>query len=259
MKAKKLLVIIRDLSFVVVFLASAALWADTIVYDHFNDNNLDSNWIIDYSYADGWTYSETGTNLSVTDVSSTIYNSGGGGTWGQAILQQNFNPVTDFNLGFNMSWDSQGSNSCMQFLRIYLMSDAGTIVGGAGYVDQSQVNSGMRYSQIGTVQFYAGSGDLPLSGSASINISRDTNNDVDILWNGASILSGENSEEITKILLTFGFYWGDFGYTQSFFGTGQVDLISLEGTPVPIESPIPEPTTIILIGCAIVGLVRRKK
>ena len=52
---------------------TATFTSEEIVFqDNFDDEILDPTWAVSFEYADGWTYTESGTELEVTDINSTI-------------------------------------------------------------------------------------------------------------------------------------------------------------------------------------------
>ena len=56
---------------IIMFLGSygTVLGLTTLLYDDFNDGNLNLEWNVSFDYgAIGWTYTESGSNLTVTDI-----------------------------------------------------------------------------------------------------------------------------------------------------------------------------------------------
>jgi hypothetical protein len=56
---------------IIMFLGSygTVLGLTTVLYDDFNDGNLNPDWNVSFDYgAIGWTYTESGSNLTVTDI-----------------------------------------------------------------------------------------------------------------------------------------------------------------------------------------------
>lgn len=99
------------LSFMSILILGIAMpvKAILILEDHFNNGTLDPAWSITFQDATGWDYTESGTNLTVTDIDPTVVNPSDGGTWARVILSQDFTPLTDFDVDFHISWEAEGS------------------------------------------------------------------------------------------------------------------------------------------------------
>ena len=203
--------------------------AETVLIDHFDDLELDPSWVVTLQDADGWSYSESGTALTVTDVDPSIINPGGGGTWAHAFLIREHAAVDDFHIEFDLAWDSFESNAAQQQLFLELLDVEGSPVIGAGYGDSWIGGRGCRYARIGDTSQCAWN-ELPHAGSASIAIDR-TGEDVAIDWNGADTLAGTSAETIAGVRLRFSYY----AQPGSIFGMESVDRVSVEGEPTPIE------------------------
>ena len=203
----------------------AAGMADTVtvISDHFDDNMLDPAWSINFHQATGWTYTESGTTLNVTDIAATEPG------WASVSLTQDFAPLSDFNIDFWFSWDSEGSTRAMQNVLVQAYGQTGKIIA-AGYSDGWVSNYGAKYGEIGGTSIDTGPDSLPDSGSALVNISR-TGNVIDIRWNDDLLLSGSSDDFISRIELVFSYRVFDEGIT-SFFGNEAIDFINVEGTIV---------------------------
>lgn len=207
--------------------------ADSIIFDDFDDGQLDPRWQVSFTYADGWTYKEAGTNLTVNDISNTVFNEALNDLrigWSTVTLSQSFSPVSNFQTKFNFSWDSEGKVQPEQYVWIELLDAEENVIVRAGYRDAWVENSGGSIASIGDSAYSSGPETLPLSGSAMVEILR-TDDFIDIVWNGINLISGVNTANITKVELSFGYYanigWnGDF----SFFGTESIDQVVFEGT-----------------------------
>jgi hypothetical protein len=225
--------ILRRLIFVLLFSVSIVgtmmihpAQAIIVVDDHFDDGVLDPAWLINFQGATGWTYSESGTNLTVTDIAPAVVNSGNSQSWARVILSHSFTPLTDFHVKFDFSWDSGGNVRAMQVLDISLYDPDDHFVAACAYYDAWISKAGQKYAEMED-DYLLGS-SLKHAGTASIDISRLGSNTT-ISWNGSTLFSGVTSDPISKVLLTFMYY----PYRGiSYFGTLPVDLVRIEGTPI---------------------------
>lgn len=218
----------------------------TVIYDHFDDGVLDPAWSIEFNQATGWSYTESGTTLNVTDVIGTEPG------WICVNLFQYIAPLSDFNIDFRFSWDSESNLTAMQNVLVQAYNQTDKIME-AGYSDGWIASEGAKYGDIGGTFIDTGPDSMPASGTASVNINR-TGNDIEIRWNGSLLLSGTNGDLIERVDLVFSHYVYDEGGTTSVFGNEAIDFIKVEGTT------IPSPGALLLLAAGLVGLVcvRRK-
>ena len=99
---------------IVLISHTAGLGMETVLYDHFDDGSLDPDWNI--SFADGaigWTYTESGTDFSVTDIQteSVIELPSPPAPWPTVSLSRSFTPLDDF---------LNRLRECPQVNRVYL-------------------------------------------------------------------------------------------------------------------------------------------
>ncbi|MHC4122800.1 MAG: hypothetical protein ACYSSI_04440 [Planctomycetota bacterium] len=93
----------KSLVFAVIFVVfCSSVWAD--IYDHFDDGVLDTAWNVTFENTTEWTYSESGTDLNVTDV---------GDVGAKVYISQDFYASGDFEAECSFSWDSAGTNNAM--------------------------------------------------------------------------------------------------------------------------------------------------
>lgn len=221
----------------------AAATTITPVSDDFDDGALSPAWTVSLENATGWTFVETGSLLTVTEIVPTVVNTGNGGTSARVVLSQSFTPLADFAATCAVAWDSHGSLSPMQAVGIHLFDATNTPVTSVEYADGWVGFRGTRAWAFGGTRFHSGAGYLALSGTAALGISR-VGSTIDVLWDGSTLATGTSSAPISRLDLVFWYYAYDGPQGVSFFGTESVDSVMIEGTPV----AVPEPSTLLLAG-----------
>jgi hypothetical protein len=224
--------------------------ATVVLYDNFDNNFLDLSWSFASQNAAGWNYTEAGTNLTVTDINPTVINTESYGTWATVSLGQSFTALNDFHVNFDFSWDSEESNDAMQYCIIKLYDVYDNYLSEAGFYDAWVLQTGRQYASVGSTTYLSGYNSLGLSGSATVDIWRQGDDIIDILWNDSSILSGIDADPLGSIKMEFGYYAFD-DYATSFFGSEAVNLVSLENPP---PKSVPEPATMTLLVSGLIGL-----
>ncbi|MDX1964172.1 MAG: hypothetical protein SFX18_13545 [Pirellulales bacterium] len=227
--------------------------AATVLEDHFNDGVLDPAWNVTLTNATGWTYSESGTTLSVTDIAPTVINSGNGGPIATVTLSRNIPPVSDFHIDFDFSWDSivpGGSNSvrAMQSVELRLFDSNGDTVGRAIMSDGWVVFSGSRYVGFGNTFTDTGMGSAPLADTASVDLDR-SNNLVKADWDGSRFYTGVATNPVTSISLGFRYYAFNGAGGPSHLGTLNVDYVRIE------DMAVPEPSGLVFAGITVVSAI----
>jgi hypothetical protein len=245
---KKLIVIILPL---VLFLSLAGVAKATVVFeDHFDDASLDPAWATSFTNATGWTYNESGTNLTVSEIHSADL-----GTWAMVTLSKAFSPLLDFSVDFDFSWDSmaEGSNSleAMQNLYFVLYDSSYNPVIYGGYHDAWASNKGEKSAHAGGNHYNSGAGTLDFSGSASIDISR-VGDAINIFWDDDLLVSGLDGTPISGIDLRFSYY-PSVKVSGAFFGSESVDLVKVQ------SAHAPEPATILLLSTGLMGMGALRK
>jgi len=210
----------------------------TTVYDHFNDDTLDPAWSVSFVNSTDWSYTESGTNLTVTDITPTVINNDYGYTWAQVILSQTFTPLTDFDVDFDFSWTSAGSNNPMQTVAIQLYDSAGGLIATAEYYDHWVLLRGAKYAAAGGNSIFPEHSTMPFDGTASVDISRIGDN-VEVLWDGDSLVSRTSSSALSRVDLVFGYFaYYSATYGASFFDSESIDLVNIQGQVVPLPSAL---------------------
>lgn len=196
--------------------------SSTIINESFDDNHLDEDWSVSYKNSEGWVYMEAEGRLLVSDITDTIR-----GEWASVVLSRQFEPITDFNLSFDFGWDSEKNYAPVQKVGVQLNSKSGKVISVA-YLDEwySSAGTGSRYAVIGADYYQSDSNSLPVSGEAQVQVIRKTDS-IDILWDGVSIFTGSNGDDITSLSLVFAYSWKT---SASFFGSEHIDKVILEGT-----------------------------
>jgi hypothetical protein len=209
-------------SFFLAIAPAGSAGAAVLVYDDFDDGYLTGAWTLTFLNTNAWTYVESGTELTVTDIVDYVVDE----DWAIVRLSQSLPTVTDFDLDFEFSWDSEGSGDAMQCVFVWLYGSLGEVIAGGGAWDAWRLNPGSKYGQVGGASTPSSIGSIPLTGSASVNISR-TGDTIAILWNDAPLYSGTETGTPAEVAIEFKYYHQS-GSTTSFFGNESVDLVRLE-------------------------------
>ncbi len=226
------------------------LQAAIVLEDHFDDGVLDPAWNVTFEQATGWTYEESGTNLTVTDIDSTILNDGPDGVWGYVDLTRTFSPLADFQVEIGFSWESFSTLSMLQQVGVFLYGNQGELVAYGGYFDAWALHRGSIRGRVygDPVELYfTGHSEMPYAGSGSIGISRDS----DLLalsYNGSDKVFTTNDIPVEKLVVRFGYYKYIGPNGVGAFGWESVDFVRVT----------PEPATLLLFGLGGI-LIRRRK
>jgi hypothetical protein len=223
-----------------VFFVTCPVFA--MVYDHFDDGQFDPAWDVVFGNATGWTYTESGTNLEVWAIGATHP---GVDEQNFVYLKQDFLAPDDFEVKCGLAWDSKGSNSVMQTLRVEVHS-GDTVVARGDYHDGWLGTRGEKELVIGSDYYNSGLGTLPFAGSAEITVKR-VKDLISIMWDNDVLLTGSSDLVIDKVALNF------IGYstTGASFGELSVDYITA----------VPEPATIafLFVGSNYLLLKRKRR
>lgn len=219
----------------VYVLCIAGAPAKGTVFDHFNDGVLDPAWQISFDKATGWTYAESGTNLTVSDITA------GGSGWNYVMTSQGFSAASDFDVKCAFSWDSKSQSSAMQTLSIRVFSNTSEVAH-CGYHDAWVTHRGEKAAMIEGVHYNGGQDTLPYAGDATISIKR-VSGLITINWNDAQLMSGLSSSVISKVDMAF------VKDPQGTFGSLSTDYISA----------VPEPVTILLFGLGALSVLAKRR
>jgi len=234
----------RYLSYVVILVIS--FWvlpvkADVIALDDdFNDSSLNAKWDLSFTnmYESGWIHSLDRNNLVVSDIKDKSVNN----KWSTVTLSQTFNPLTDFDVDIDFSWDlangKKDTKKAVQQLYVNLYDTDNNLISSVGYKDTSMIKTGYRVASIGDNIFNAKAHGS--NGKESVNLLRDGDN-LQVYWNDENILSGKSSGDLGRIDLSFSYSKKRSGKGSSYFGTESADSIIVSSIPV-----APEPVSSVL-------------
>lgn len=198
--------------------------------DHFDDSAVHDGWTLSTENTtngtDGWTYSESGTNLTASDVIPETVHQDNGLTWSRMVLNRQL-PVAlgDYIVEMEISWSSE-DESAMQYLHLELNSDT-SLLASAGFSDSWIGTVGSQYGRVWGNQLNS-QPNLELSDTANIKISR-SGESTSIHWDGVEIHSGYSIGEMDNINLVFAHYPYQSGGSVSSFGSLSVDQIRIIG------------------------------
>ena len=240
---------------VVMFFSGTVSAATPVLEDHFDDGVLDPAWTVTLTNATAWSYFESGTYLTATDIEPTVINSGNGGPIATVTLRREFAPVSDFHIDFDFSWDSKTSGGtdsvrAMQSVELRLFDETGGTVGRAIMSDGWVCCSGSQYVGFGGTATDTGIGSAPLAGTAAIDIDR-TGGLVSAEWDGVPFYSGVAASAVHSVELSFRYYAYDSGGVRSHMGTFNVDQVRIE------HRVVPEPSAAVLLSFVATCLVWR--
>lgn len=214
----------------VFFVFVPEIYADQVVYDDFNDGVLDPAWEITFEAALGWSYTESGTLLTATDITPEVVSHGNGGPNAIVKLSRSCIPIGDFHVEFDFSWDSEGKLQPMQKLILALYDRNGEPICRGGYNDAWVVHRGEKFTEVKEDTCRSGKDTLPLEGRGRLEIDR-AGDEITLFWDGILIHSGNCNRAVRKVEISFWYYAYDGGGGDSFFGSEMVDLISVSGEP----------------------------
>lgn len=222
-----------------------------LTFDSNNDSVLDSDWIVSFDKVIDWEYNITSTSLTVTDVIPDPAYVDNYHHWHYVNLTRSVSLTDEFDIDFGVSWDEQTVASTGS-VRLWLLDDNGDLITrngiGGGNISMTGGRFAHVYGDDGSVDSYnTRENGIPLVGNGVFSITRDSNASLAMSWNDNPLVSNTNSSEIAKIQLQFSF---NPYYNYAYFPTYSVDSLDVEPS-----QPIPEPTTILLMGFGLLGVL----
>jgi hypothetical protein len=170
------------------------------------DKNFDKDWNIEFIDAISWDYSFVDTVLVVKEIVPSIINEEGGGTWAVVRLVKDVSPIRDFSAIFKYAWNTISvKTDNIQYLKLNLYNGEDKIIAGGGYTDAWIGYSGTQIYILGDIKKILGKGTSPPSGKSKLTLHR-SGEKITIKINDEEVISGQNSDPISKIKIEFGFY-----------------------------------------------------
>jgi hypothetical protein len=243
--------------------SNQAFAAKIEVYDHFDNGSLDPAWNVTWHNASSWTYTESGTNLTVTDISPADPTSNSP-FW--VTLDQSFNPVDDFNIDFDFSWTQQDGYET-EYLFLEGFGSDGKRLFSFGYHDPQYATTPTENPWGRT--FYTDTASAGWwgieqygSGSSTFNVSR-TDGFVTVFNEDQQIHAGVLEIPLASLSLYISRAYNPDWNPPSYMDSVSVDKIHLTGETVGAgPAATPEPGTLILFGsvlCLSCLFIRRFK
>jgi hypothetical protein len=251
------------LIYLVIFVMSllvSPVQAKVIAFnDDFNGGAINAAWDVSFMgmKETDWQYSLSNPNLVVTNIVDRSVNKNGS----IVTLSQSLDPLTDFNIDLAFSWDlnqqKKKKQNAVQNLYVNFYDTDNNLISSVGYKDTSITKTGYRVANIADKSYTSkvkGS-----HGKESINLIRQGDT-LNVLWNDRNILSGASTGDLGRVDVSFSHSKKKNINGSSYFGTGSVDFLSIEGaSSVPVA---PEPISTVLFitgGVILVGRYYFKK
>ncbi len=228
-----------SLSFFILLLlfliVSSPVSAAVVLGDDFDGTSLGAEWLVSTNNTSSWNYNVSGSNLNVSDIQPGIPATPG---WSTVSLSRSFSQLDSFNANVDFSWSILDETAKQRFL-VRVVDSAGNKVATSGLHDSSIDENPGIWAQIGSGSTYSSGSPLLLTDSATIDINRSTDGSIDILWNGAPIISGSNSNAIAGVELIYGYYaMYNGGSLISGFGAESIDSVTISSAPIPAALPL---------------------
>ncbi len=208
--------------------ATTASAQESVLLDHFDDGLLDPAWQVSFQNADDWSLLESGSELTVNDISHV-----GTNEWARVRLTRAVTPLDDFHMRAEISWTTGDfDDAAMQGLIVNLLDADGDLVAlafysdawvgwsgtiGGGIEDGSSWNGGENYSA------YDGNGVLEIERTGTDVTVRVAAGD------GGNTIEGLSGTPVEQVQIEFQFYpfTGGGPSVLSFFGSVSIDLIQI--------------------------------
>ncbi len=217
--------------------------------DSFDGVSLHPDWTLVFR-DDGASLSQSvmGGFLTVSSVGDSV--SEDNGVWGVAALRRSITPISgDFSAAITFDWNQAGGVQAMEGLVLRLLDGSNEVVASVGYQDAWISSRGAYISTAGAVSGNTSLNAVPFSGSLSGAITR-TSGTITTFRNAVPSAVGTSTAAIEAVEMEFRY----FSYANSFFGTVNVDQVSV--------TAIPEPTTLATlagVGALALAHIRRRR
>lgn len=198
--------------------------------DTFDGAALHPDWALSFS-GDGTSITQTlsGGFLTVTSVSDPLSNNG---VWGIATLRRSVAPIAgDFSSGITFDWNQGGSLAAIEGLVFRLLDSTNTVIASVGYQDAWISASGAYISTAGATAANTALNAVPFTGTLRGAISR-TDGTITTSRNNSTVAIGASLAEIAAVEMEFRY----FNFPNSFFGTVNVDQVSIVAVPEPASA-----------------------
>ncbi len=196
-----------------------------------------TGWDVTLMNSAGWEKTISDDKLIVTDIYPGPQNSQGESSSAVVTISRRFDPLADFDVDFNISWDSEDSETGLQSpyatqsLVIHLYGNDDKQIASAGYEDLWIDSSGRLIATVGSEKIDQSQNSLDFSGSAKINISR-AGNEMYVIWDDETLISDTDDNLLSRIDIQLHYYPQNISGKKSFFGTETVDRFILTGLPL---------------------------
>lgn len=233
------------LVFLVMSVLISPVQADVVALsDDFNGSAINAAW--DKSFVGmketDWQYSLSNPNLVVTNIVDRSVNKNGS----IVTLSQSFDPLTDFNIDLDFSWDlRQGKKkikNAVQNFYVNLYDTDNNLISSVGYKDSSITKTGYNVANIAGKSYTSKVSDS--NGKESINLLRQDDT-LSVLWNDNNILSGTSTGNLGRVDISFSHSKKRNNNGSSYFGAESVNFIHITGNE-PLIAVAPEPISAVL-------------
>ena len=195
--------------------------SSVVLEDDFPGTSLHPDWQVAPSgVATAAVYTVHDSLLEFTDIINSTTNE-----WGSVRFERPIPATGDLRATFQVNWDSGGSNSPIQYMRVDLLDADGANIASAYYNDSWAANSGNLIGCDNAACSGTGQGTIPLTGSQIFTIER-IDSDLTIEAGATTLRSSTTiATAATRVRIETGFWHWSGG---NFFGTTSSDLVKVE-------------------------------